>query len=263
MLGRDVLVAELAISFSAPGRTATRVEDGRASAASPSASAAPRPPRWRRRRSRRRRRRASAGSGRRGRPPVEQRDAAGGPGRPRGCAARRPALRGGDGFLGLDREAIRLHQPSLRSSFASSSSIRLRSRSSSARSFCDLRFQRQHRLDAGQVQPFGGHLLDPPQPLDVALRVEAGVLRRALRLDQPARLVHPQRLRVHLGELGGDRDHEDAPLLVDRRVAFARAPVSVGHHARSPRRLPQQLGPRVGAVERLGELLDRLAPAPR
>ena len=31
-----------------------------------------------------------------------------------------------------------------------------------------------------------------------------------LRLDQPALLVHAQRLRVHLGELGRDRDHEDA-----------------------------------------------------
>ena len=80
----------------------------------------------------------------------------------------------------------------------------------------------------------GGHLLDPAQPLDVGLGVEPGVLRRALRLDQAARLVHPQRLRVHLGELGGDRDHEDAALLVDRRSARASAYLPVSHRSSAP-----------------------------
>ena len=61
----------------------------------------------------------------------------------------------------------------------------------------------------------GRHLLDPAQPLDVGLRVQPRALGRALGLDQPARLVHPQRLRVHLGQLGGDRDHEDAAVVLD------------------------------------------------
>ena len=147
------------------------------------------------------------------------------------------------GFLGLDREAVRLHRflrPSLvfsrggragngeRASAARTSSSRAHVRhelgperaatrsSSSAIRTCacerlgfELLHPRVHRsisllhvehaLDAGQVQAeLGRHLLDAPQPLDVVLRVEARALRRALRLDQPPRLVHPQRLRVHV-----------------------------------------------------------------
>src|SRR5829696_6351860 len=81
---------------------------------------------------------------------------------------------------------------------------------------CDPSLEVEDPLDPGEVQPFGGELLDPLQQLDIALRVEARVLRRALRLDQPPGLVHAQGLRVHLGQVGGDRDHEDAPLRVDR-----------------------------------------------
>ena len=120
----------------------------------------------------------------------------------------------GDGFLGLDRESVRLHQiPRLPHSCAPGS----RPGAASARAQSHPRdplLHRQHRLDPGQVEPFlGGHPLDPAQPLDVALGVKAGVLRRALRGDQPPRLIHPQRLRVHVGQLGGDRDHEDAALV--------------------------------------------------
>ena len=75
----------------------------------------------------------------------------------------------------------------------------------------ELRFEGEDALDAGEVEAeLSGHLLDPAQALDVVLGVEARALRRAARLNQPARLVHAERLRVHLGELGGDRDHEDA-----------------------------------------------------
>ena len=75
----------------------------------------------------------------------------------------------------------------------------------------ELLLELEHALDAGEVEPeLGRHLLDAAQLLDVALRVQARALRRALGLDQAARLVHPQRLRVHLGQLGGDGDHEDA-----------------------------------------------------
>src|SRR5680860_985772 len=80
----------------------------------------------------------------------------------------------------------------------------------------DFGFHLEDDFDPGQVEAGRGEVLDVAQALDVALRVEARVLRRALRLDQPARLVHAQRLRVHVGELGGDRDHEDAALVVDR-----------------------------------------------
>src|SRR3954447_6491440 len=76
-------------------------------------------------------------------------------------------------------------------------------------SVLELALEIEDGLHAGEVQPLlGGHALDASQPLDVVQRIEAGVLRRALRLDQPSRLVHAKGLGVHLGELGGDRDHE-------------------------------------------------------
>src|SRR5207245_1272575 len=75
----------------------------------------------------------------------------------------------------------------------------------------DLLLEVEHALDAGEVQPqLRGHLLDALQPLHVLLGVEARALRRALGLDQTARLVYAQRLRMHLRELCGDRDHEHA-----------------------------------------------------
>src|SRR5215211_8426728 len=81
-----------------------------------------------------------------------------------------------------------------------------------------LALQLQHGFDAREVEPLlGGHALDPAQPVDVLLRVEPGVLRRALRRDQAARLVHPQRLGMHLRELGRDRDHEDAAAAIEAR----------------------------------------------
>jgi hypothetical protein len=80
----------------------------------------------------------------------------------------------------------------------------------------ELGLEREHALDAGEVQPeLARHLLDAAQTLDVLLRVQARALRRALRLDQAARLVHAQRLRVHLRELGGDGDHEHAAAALD------------------------------------------------
>ena len=75
-----------------------------------------------------------------------------------------------------------------------------------------------------------------------------------LRLDQPARLVHAQRLRVHVGQLGGDRDHEHAAVVLDPR-GDAGAPR--GHQEPSGRLAQQRLA-RV-AVHRLRQRLDRLA----
>src|SRR5438046_877747 len=76
--------------------------------------------------------------------------------------------------------------------------------------------EREHPLDAGEVQPeVGRQLLNALQLLDVALRIEARPLGRALRLDQALGLIDPERLRMHAGELGGDRDHEDALVVVE------------------------------------------------
>ena len=138
----------------------------------------------------------------------------------------------------------------------------------------ELALELEHRLDPGQVEALlGGHPLDPAQPLDVLVGVEAGVLRRALRRDQAARLVHAQRLRVHLGELGGDRDHEHAAR--DGRARRSRAlAVRARRHCRRSSSLPanlrrrrgriaQQPLARVVVVDRLGELVERLRAARR
>ena len=193
-----------AISFSACCRTATRVEEGRTSADLRQLRQLLDGLHRARGRSRRRRRSSFCRIGAT-RPSSWRSSADQQVGRRHlGVAPLgRQRLRGGDGFLGLEGEAVRLHRRPPSVSLGA------------ALELCQAPFQRQDPLDPGQVQAFGGQLLDPPQELDVPLRVEARVLRRALRLDQPARLVHAQRLRVHVGELGGDRDHEDAALLVD------------------------------------------------
>jgi DNA-binding transcriptional MerR regulator len=75
----------------------------------------------------------------------------------------------------------------------------------------ELLLELEHALDPREVHaPVRGHLLDAAQALHVVLGVEARALRGALGLDQPTRLVHAQRLRVHLGQLGRDGDHEHA-----------------------------------------------------
>src|SRR6202043_1091725 len=76
----------------------------------------------------------------------------------------------------------------------------------------DLLDVRVHALDLLLETELGCHLLDAPEPVDVLLGVQPGALGRALRLDQPSRLVHAKGLRVHLRELGRDGDHEHAPI---------------------------------------------------
>src|SRR5438105_1309379 len=89
----------------------------------------------------------------------------------------------------------------------------------------DVPLQVQHALHAGEVQPqLRGHLLDAPELVHVVLGVQARALGRAPRLDQAARLVHAQRLRVHVRQLRRHRDHEHAavgrhPHARDRGVA--------------------------------------------
>src|SRR5262249_40304063 len=70
-----------------------------------------------------------------------------------------------------------------------------------------------HVLDAGEVQAeLGRQLLDQAQPFEVELRVQARPARCARRAHQAPGLVHPQRLRVHADELGGDGDHVARPV---------------------------------------------------
>ena len=80
-----------------------------------------------------------------------------------------------------------------------------------------------------------------------------------LRLDQPARLVHAQRLRVHVGQLGGHRDHEHAAVAVDLDASSGSRRPPDGHlaalSARAARR--EQLRARI-AVHHLRQLVDRL-----
>ena len=87
-----------------------------------------------------------------------------------------------------------------------------------------------------------------------------------LRLDQPARLVHAQRLRVHVRQLGGDRDHEHAAARSrprcarlsdahrDRRAIVLR-PIAVRCAAPAP---SNSRARGFGAVDRLRERVDRL-----
>src|SRR4051794_39411431 len=89
----------------------------------------------------------------------------------------------------------------------------------------ELLLELEDALDPGQVEPeLGGHGLDAAQALDVGLRVQPRALGRALGLDEAAGLIHAQRLRVHLGQLGGDRDHEHAALLLDDDARGGAAP---------------------------------------
>src|SRR3954451_16140668 len=78
----------------------------------------------------------------------------------------------------------------------------------------ELILELEHALHAREVHPeLAGQLLDAAQAVDVALGVQPRALGRALRVDEPARLVHPQGLGVHLGELRRHGDHEDALVL--------------------------------------------------
>src|SRR4051794_15509 len=63
----------------------------------------------------------------------------------------------------------------------------------------ELPLELEDLLDTREVEAeLRRHLLDAAQALDVVLRVQARALRRALGLDEAARLVHAQRLRMHL-----------------------------------------------------------------
>src|ERR1700686_1346048 len=99
----------------------------------------------------------------------------------------------------------------------------------------NLPLELQHALHAREVQAqIGRHLLDVLEALDVLLRVQARALGRALGLDQALGLVHTQRLRMHLRQLGRDRDHEHP---ARTRHTHPRH-LTLGHDAAAHRLLP-------------------------
>ena len=81
------------------------------------------------------------------------------------------------------------------------------------RSAVDLGAKLDDALDARQVDPFVGELLDREQPVDVGLRVPPRVARRAARAHQALALVDAQRLRMHAGQLGRHADDEHRALI--------------------------------------------------
>src|SRR5437588_4240577 len=131
----------------------------------------------------------------------------------------------GDRQLRLERAAQLLHL--LREAHLRAQRLQLELLDASVHAL-DLLLEVQDPLDAGQVQAeLRRHLLDAPQPLHVLLRIQARALRRAARLDQPAGLIHTQRLGMHVGQPRCDRDHEHAAArlhLDSRHGARPRAP---------------------------------------
>ena len=101
------------------------------------------------------------------------------------------------------------------------------------------------RSTPARLRPELGELLDAAQAFHVALRVAARVLGRALRQHQAAPLVQAQRLRVHAGQLGRHRDHEQGPVSV-----------VLVEHRQSAQSLSSARGARVG--QHLRELLEEL-----
>ena len=63
------------------------------------------------------------------------------------------------------------------------------------------------RFTPARLRPAARELGDATQPIDVALAVAAVAADRARRIEQALALVDAQRLRMHAGELGRDRDH--------------------------------------------------------
>src|SRR5215211_3964009 len=131
----------------------------------------------------------------------------------------------GGGLLGLDREAVEIHGlPSFGVDLAASvenevaavvlvngsqlvACVALEAVDAGAQTR-NLVLEAQDDLYPGEVQAEpGGEPLDDAEPVEVGLRVEARVPRRALRPHEALRLVDPERLRVHADELGRDRDH--------------------------------------------------------
>jgi hypothetical protein len=85
--------------------------------------------------------------------------------------------------------------------------------------------ERQHRLDAGQVQAVGQQRRDAPDLGDVGGAVAPGAPRRAVRRDELLRLVRAQHRRAHAGELGGHGHAVDGVVVGGRSVVRRPHPV--------------------------------------
>ena len=82
-------------------------------------------------------------------------------------------------------------------------------RRASFSSACSLRFSASSsrtRCTPARLRPSVGELLDAAQQRDVVVAVAAAAPAGAGGIDQAPALVDPQRLGVHAGQLGGDRD---------------------------------------------------------
>ncbi len=75
--------------------------------------------------------------------------------------------------------------------------------------------QPDNLLDARQIDAkFLGQAANLAQVIDVALRIEACLTRRAARFDQTFAFVKAERLRVHIDEFGGDADDVERAVVV-------------------------------------------------
>ncbi len=132
-------------------------------------------------------------------------------------APRRGRGRARRGRSGAPRSSSSASSTCACSAFTSSSSMR-------ACISCTSDSRSSTRCTPGEIETeLGRHLVDAAQLLDILLGVEARALRRALGLHQPTRLVHAQRLRMHVRKLRGNGDHEHAAvgLHLDARDASA------------------------------------------
>ena len=127
---------------------------------------------------------------------------------------------------------------------------RVAARSSSARM----------RLHAGEAHALVGELLDAAQQRDVALGVAAAAAARARGLDQPLALVDAQRLRVHAGELGRDRDDVERPRvrILRRHRRFASGCGAVRTARRGGRRRARPRAPRPRRAARRSSSIGHL-----
>ena len=82
--------------------------------------------------------------------------------------------------------------------------------------FVDLVLHPQDSPDALEVDALVlGEPLNQPESGDVVRRIAPTALGRPARRDETHPVVRPQGLRMHPGQMGGDRDHEDRRVGVD------------------------------------------------
>ena len=86
------------------------------------------------------------------------------------------------------------------------------------------RLEVEDLFDPLEVEALAGQRLDEGEALDVFLAVAPRPSRGPIRIDQTFALVDPQRLGVHAGKLGRDRDHKNSAALRRSRCSIIAAP---------------------------------------